>query len=116
VGEQGALSGSLELQALASRAHNPEQVDWNPHSEQARLKVDSLRPFSDDVSIRLVNGFACRNCADEELAKRGIDPAHPNRPIAGSEVFVSPIEADKNRYGDLPLESGSLGSRVNIRA
>jgi hypothetical protein len=27
--------------------------------------------------MRLVNGYVCSNCTDEELAKRGVDPAHP---------------------------------------
>jgi len=47
--------------------------------------------------MRSVNGYFCRNCADEELAKRGIDPAHPAQAIAGSEVYVSPTEAARNR-------------------
>jgi hypothetical protein len=69
------------------------------------------------MSIRSVNGYACRNCADEELAKRGIDPAHPERSIAGSEVFVSKEQAEKNRFGRvLPLEAGSLGSKLNVVA
>lgn len=69
------------------------------------------------MAIRNVNGYACRNCADVELAKRGIDPAHADRPLAGSEVYVSPEEAERNRYGRvLPLQEGQLGSRLNLLA
>ena len=46
--------------------------------------------------MRMVNGYVCRNCADEELAKKNIDPAHPKQSLAGSEAFVSPAEAAKN--------------------
>jgi len=46
--------------------------------------------------MRMVNGYVCRNCADEELAKKNIDPAHPKKSIAGSEAFVSPAEAARN--------------------
>lgn len=27
--------------------------------------------------ISMVNGYVCRDCSDEVLAKRGIDPLHP---------------------------------------
>jgi hypothetical protein len=29
------------------------------------------------MRIELVNGYVCRNCTDVELAKKGVDPAHP---------------------------------------
>ena len=29
------------------------------------------------MSMEIVNGYVCRNCTDVELAKRGVDPAHP---------------------------------------
>ena len=32
-----------------------------------------------------VNGYLCRDCADVELAKRGIDPAHPKKEPQKSE-------------------------------
>jgi hypothetical protein len=31
------------------------------------------------------------------LAKRGVDPSHPTQAISGSEVYVSPAEAARNR-------------------
>ena len=69
------------------------------------------------VAIRNVNGYPCRNCADVELAKRGIDPAHPQRPVAGSEVYVSREQAERNRYGTiLPPQTGAIGSRLNLIA
>jgi hypothetical protein len=71
--------------------------------------------------MRLVNGYPCRNCADEELAKRGIDPAHPKREFAGSEVYVPPppqkpgeTELGVNRVE--PNEKGALGRRLNLFA
>ena len=68
--------------------------------------------------MRLVNGFACRNCADEELARQEIDPAHPKREFSGSEVYVPPPSADDaSKLGvNRPNRSGTLGRRVNLRA
>ena len=56
--------------------------------------------------MRMVNGYPCRNCADEELARRGVDPAHPQKAVSGNEVFVSPADAARNR-GSLAVIDGS---------
>jgi hypothetical protein len=72
--------------------------------------------------MRSVNGFPCRNCADEELAKRGVDPAHPTRAVSGSEVYVSPAEAARNRGVPVelgvnrPESSGNQGRKLNLYA
>lgn len=68
--------------------------------------------------MRLVNGFACRNCGDEELAKQGINPARPKREFAGNEVYVPPPADDgAARFGvNRPSSSGSAGRRVNLQA
>ena len=69
--------------------------------------------------MRVVNGYPCRNCADEELAKRGIDPARPNRAFAGSEVFVSPAEAARNQATlgvNRPESTGTTGRVLNLYA
>jgi hypothetical protein len=68
--------------------------------------------------MRLVHGFACRNCADEELANRGIDPAHPQQEFAGNEVYVPP-PADKdgaNLGVNRPNSHGNIGRHVSVRA
>jgi len=73
--------------------------------------------------MRSFNGFPCRNCADEELAKRGVDPAHPTRALSGSEVYISPAEAARNRGTpgaelgvNRPESSGAQGRKVNLYA
>jgi len=80
--------------------------------------------------MRSVNGFMCRNCADEELAKRGVDPAHPTQAVSGSEVYVSAAEAARNRgvttvqaskkSAELgvnrPESSGDQGRKLNLYA
>jgi hypothetical protein len=77
-----------------------------------------------------VNGYFCRNCADEELAKRGVDPAHPTQALSGSEVYVSPAEAARNRGTatvdasrkdaelgvNRPAASGDHGRKLNLYA
>jgi len=64
--------------------------------------------------MTLVNGYVCRNCADVELAKRGLDPAHPQRAFRGSEAFAEPVteELGENR----PTSSGEIGTRLNVLA
>jgi hypothetical protein len=65
--------------------------------------------------MRLVNGYYCRNCADVELAKKGMDPAHPNREYAGGEVYVPPPA--ENELGiNRPERDGAVGTRLNLHA
>jgi hypothetical protein len=63
-------------------------------SRTAATARKSVQEFSaaavHTFTVRLVNGYFCRNCADEELAKRGVDPAHPQQEFSGSEVYVPP--------------------------
>ena len=59
-----------------------------------------------------VNGFYCRNCADVELAKKGMDPAHPGR-----EVYIPPsADASKQLGLNQPEKAGPLGTRINLHA
>ncbi|HEX2871359.1 MAG TPA: hypothetical protein VHP33_08890 [Polyangiaceae bacterium] len=67
--------------------------------------------------MRTVNGYFCRNCADVELAKKGMDPAHPGREYAGGEVYVPPSADPQDRLGPKALEKdGPLGTRLNLSA
>ena len=80
--------------------------------------------------MRSVNGYPCRNCADEELAKRGVDPAHPTQALSGNEVYVSAAEAARNRGASAvrdsqqsaelgvnrPEASGERGRKLNLYA
>jgi hypothetical protein len=63
--------------------------------------------------MRSVNGYFCRNCADEELAKRGVDPSHPTQAVSGSEVYVSPAEAARNR-GTAALAAVKPGAQLGV--
>ena len=67
--------------------------------------------------MRIVNGYFCRNCADVELAKKGIDPAHPTRAYTGGEVYVPPSAERQRRLGlNEPEKSGQVGTRLNLLA
>lgn len=66
--------------------------------------------------MRLVNGYVCRNCADEELAKRGIDPAHPKREFSGSEVYVAPPRDSTELGVNKPEATGDVGRKLNLYA
>lgn len=64
--------------------------------------------------MRMVNGYVCRNCADEELAKKGVDPAHPKRAFAGSEVYVSAVDAARNRGSLSTLEASQKSAELGV--
>jgi hypothetical protein len=69
--------------------------------------------------MQLVNGYMCRNCADVELAKKGIDPAHPKKEFAGNEVYVPPDKNDPFRISlgkNEPTGSGDVGNTLNLFA
>jgi hypothetical protein len=63
----------------------------------------------------IVNGYYCRNCADVELAKKGMNPAHPGKDVP--EVYVPPSADSKHALGvNAPEKSGSVGTRLNLHA
>lgn len=66
------------------------------------------------MSMRMVNGYVCRNCADEELAKKGVDPAKPKQAIAGSEAYVSAADAARNRGLLSPLEQAKKSAELGV--
>jgi hypothetical protein len=69
------------------------------------------------MSIRLVNGYFCRNCADVELAKKGMDPAKPNGEYSGGEVYIPPSAESKTKLGvNAPEKDGPVGTRLNLHA
>jgi hypothetical protein len=65
----------------------------------------------------IVNGYYCRNCADVELAKKGMDPAKPGREYSGGEVYVPPTpESTKLGVNEPDHAGGPLGTRLNLHA
>jgi hypothetical protein len=77
--------------------------------------------------MNLVNGYVCANCTDVELAKRGVDPAHPQRGPEGakstderksaeSQTSTSADDrAEEERLGkNRPLETGIVGTKLNL--
>lgn len=64
-----------------------------------------------------VNGFYCRNCADVELAKNGMDPAKPGREYSAGEVHIPPSADSKKPLGvSAPESDGPVGTRLNLHA
>ncbi len=65
--------------------------------------------------MRSVNGFYCRNCADVELAEKGMDPAKPGREYSGGEVYIPPSADSKDLLGgiNVPEKDGPVGTRLN---
>ncbi len=64
--------------------------------------------------MRTVNGYACRNCADEELAKKGVDPAKPKEAVAGSEAYVSASDAARNRGHLTTVEASQKSAELGV--
>ena len=65
--------------------------------------------------MRVVNGYFCRNCADVELAKKGMDPTEPRREFSGGEVYIPP-PSDEELGVNRPEQSGAVGTRLNLHA
>jgi hypothetical protein len=69
------------------------------------------------MSLSMVNGYFCRNCADVELAKKGMDPAKPGQEYSGGEVYIPPPAESKTELGVKALEKdGPVGTRLNLHA
>lgn len=71
--------------------------------------------------MTLVNGYVCRDCADEELAKRGIDPAHPKggpKTDAATDPKNHNLAADRSQELGVnrPAADGPVGARLNVFA
>lgn len=47
------------------------------------------------MRIEVVNGYVCRNCSDVDLAKRGVDPAHPKDGPNGAYKADAAGKADR---------------------
>ena len=67
----------------------------------------------DPPMINLVNGYVCHNCTDVDYAKKGIDPAHPNKndPLNPKTKAQNAIaNADKPQINPAVILSGALAS------
>ncbi len=61
--------------------------------------------------INLVNGYVCHNCTDVDYAKKGIDPAHPNKndPLNPKTKAQNAIAgADQTQIKPVVILSGAL--------
>ena len=66
------------------------------------------------MSMRMVNGYVCRNCADEGLAKKGVDPSKPKQAVTGSEAYVSASDAARNRGYLTTLEASKKSAELGV--
>jgi len=68
--------------------------------------------------VNLVNGFVCNNCSDVEVAKKGIDPAHPHAPPKHAQVakILPPGEPDLGVNRPDPPGTSSVGTELNLFA
>ncbi|HVU00556.1 MAG TPA: hypothetical protein VHE30_02350 [Polyangiaceae bacterium] len=75
----------------------------------------AVRRSRESQALEIVNGYLCRNCADVELAKHGVDPSHPKGEFSGSEVYVPP-DRNPERGVNRPETQGEIGRRLNLFA
>jgi hypothetical protein len=88
------------------------------------------------MSFEIVNGYVCRDCADAEFARKGIDPAHPKdkfdplKAIDGKIDISKSSDPGKSADGkalfdgksgfstpdgiNRPLANGTIGTQINL--
>jgi len=70
--------------------------------------------------MRLVNGHYCANCAEELLAKRGLDPTNgPHRAELKEQTEQRTVgaSAQSSELGvNRPEGNGQVGSQLNLYA
>lgn len=66
------------------------------------------------MSMEIVNGYVCRNCSDVELAKKGVDPAHPKD--GPNEVGKAPERGPAVKLDGALADTASPGVRVQPTA
>ncbi len=83
--------------------------------------------------IELVNGYPCKHCTDVDLAKRNVDPAHPEtdplKPGADAKAKKDPFDpavklegraaqaaGDPNRVVSTAASARTIGSRFDLSA
>lgn len=68
--------------------------------------------------MEIVNGYVCNTCCDVDLAKRGVDPAHPKDDPKNPNYDPTKAKADKAR-ADGKADHGpafKLGGALQPRA
>jgi|WetSurMetagenome_2_1015567.scaffolds.fasta_scaffold590039_1 hypothetical protein len=68
------------------------------------------------MSLEVINGYVCRNCTDVELAKKGVDPAHPKDDPKNPAYDPAKAKADHGPAFKLDgalAKSGVDGSATN---
>ncbi|WP_157619354.1 hypothetical protein [Skermanella stibiiresistens] len=65
------------------------------------------------MAIEMVNGYVCRDCADVEKAKKGIDPGVQPDADAG-RAKTSILAPGPAKDANQPLGSGTIGTVLNI--
>ena len=67
------------------------------------------------MSLEIVNGYVCKDCADVARAKKGEDPAtKPNSPDARDHKAPGTPKDDELRGVNRPLSAGDRGTQVNL--
>lgn len=62
--------------------------------------------------MQVVNGYVCHDCTEVDLARKGIDPAHPKDGPFGKDK-PEQIAARKARLDPTLATSGDLGTRLH---
>ncbi len=65
------------------------------------------------MTLRMVNGHSCRNCAEEAVAKRGSDPS---KPVTLQNSSTPKHGLETPRGVNQPEPGAQLGSLLNLRA
>lgn len=64
--------------------------------------------------MQVVNGYVCRDCSDVALAKKGVDPAQPERERAAVK-HTADTRPEPGTLGALASQ-GDVGTRLHVVA
>ncbi len=65
----------------------------------------------------VINGYICKNCTEVDLAKKGIDPAHPKDGPYGRDkvrAATKAAEADAVKKEHVRAATGSVGRTLDV--
>ena len=81
---------------------------------QSVANVCTISDVQNGEAMQVVNGYVCRDCSDVALAKKGVDPAQPERERT---VAKHPVERrpEPGTVGAL-AERGDVGTRLHVIA
>ncbi len=69
------------------------------------------------MSVQLVNGYACHDCTEIDLAKKGVDPSRPkDGPYGRDKVRADAKGAEAEAAKKTLASTGAVGRSLDVHA